>query len=93
MKIDNSPFNAPPLRPAAASPQKMGEGTAHASEAVSLSAAANAMQASEKPPVNHARLQEIKDAIAQGRFKINPEAIADGLLDTARELVNSQRRA
>ena len=62
-------------------------------ETVSLSSLASTLQGSEKPPVNAARLQEIKDAIAQGRFKINPEAIAGRLIETARDLVNVQRRA
>ncbi len=63
------------------------------SEAVSLSTLAGSLHAQEKPPVNTARIQEIKDAISQGRFKINPEAIADSLIDTARDLVNGQRKA
>ena len=62
-------------------------------EAVSLSAFAGTLQGTEKPPVNAARIQEIKEAISQGRFKVNPEAIADSLLETARDLVNSQRKA
>jgi negative regulator of flagellin synthesis FlgM len=60
---------------------------------VSLSTLAGTLQSSEKPPVNSARIQEIKDAISQGRFKINPEAIASGLIESARDLVNSQRKA
>jgi negative regulator of flagellin synthesis FlgM len=60
-----------------------------AQEAVSLSLIAGSMQSSEKPPVNTARIQEIKQAISEGRFKINPEAIADRLIESARELVNS----
>lgn len=63
------------------------------SEAVSLSTLAGSLHVQEKPPVNTARIQEIKDAISQGRFKINPEAIADSLIDTARDLVNGQRKA
>lgn len=63
------------------------------SVAVNLSSVAGAMQSEEKSPLNAARVQEIKDAIAQGRFKINPEAIADGLLEAARDLINNQRRA
>ena len=51
------------------------------------------MQGTEKPPVNAARIQEIKEAIAQGRFKVNPEAIADGLIQSARDLLDSQRKA
>lgn len=60
-----------------------------AQEAVSLSQIAGSMQSSEKPPVNAARIQEIKLAISEGRFKINPEAIADRLIESARELINS----
>ena len=35
----------------------------------------------------------LKEAIAQGRFKVNPEAIADGLIQSARDLLDSQRKA
>lgn len=93
MKIDNSSFKSPPLRSTNTAPQKPADATTKTSEAVSLSAAASAMQGGEKPPVNAARIQEIKEAITQGRFKINPEAIADGLLEAARDLVSSQRKA
>lgn len=89
MKIDTSTFKSPPLRPNN-TPPKPAENSARAAEAVSLSAPT---QGSEKPPVNATKIQEIKDAIAQGRFKINPESIADGLIETARDLVNSQRKA
>ena len=63
-----------------------------AQEAVSLSSLSGTLQSNEKPPVNSARIQEIKQAISQGRFKINPEAIADRLIETARDLVNSQSK-
>lgn len=92
MKIDNTykTTNAPP--PVRAQPKSAAE-TAPTAEAVSLSPLAGTLQAGEKPPVNMARIQEIKDAIAQGRFKINPEAIAGRLIDSARDLVNAQRKA
>lgn len=64
-----------------------------AAASVSLSQLASTMQGTEKPPVNAARIQEIKEAIAQGRFKVNPEAIADGLIQSARDLLDSQRKA
>lgn len=91
MKIDSSSFTSPPLRTASVS-QKPAENSARAAEAVVLSSQVNA-QGSEKPPVNAAKIQEIKEAISQGRFRINPEAIADGLIETAKDLVNSQRKA
>ena len=40
-----------------------------------------------------ARVSEIKQAIAEGRFTINAGAIADRLINSARELINSQRQA
>jgi negative regulator of flagellin synthesis FlgM len=93
MKID-SPYkpSAAPVNNRAASPRQNTMPTP-STEDVSLSALAGTLQSGEKPPVNSAKIQEIKDAIAQGRFKINPEAIADGLIETARDLVNSQRKA
>jgi negative regulator of flagellin synthesis FlgM len=44
-------------------------------------------------PIDAARVQEIKDAIAAGHFRINPEAIADRLISTAQELIEAQRKA
>jgi len=41
--------------------------------------------------VNMARVEEIKQAISDGRFKVNPEVIADRLLETVRELIQSQK--
>jgi negative regulator of flagellin synthesis FlgM len=93
MKID-SPFKPTPApvsnRPATTRPNTS---PAASTEAVSLSPLASTMQGNEKPPINTARIQEIKAAISEGRFKINPEAIADSLIETARDLVNSQRKA
>jgi len=40
-----------------------------------------------------ARVSEIKQAISDGRFTINAGAIADRLIASAKELVDSQRRA
>lgn len=88
MKIESSfkPTTAP-ITARSSPPQTASVST---QEAVSLSPLAASIQSSERPPVNTARIQEIKDAISQGRFKINPEAIADRLIDTARELVSSR---
>lgn len=38
-------------------------------------------------PIDTARIAEIKQAIAEGRFKINPERIADGLLTSVRDML------
>lgn len=37
--------------------------------------------------VSSARIAEIKQAIADGRFQINPEKIADGLLASVRDML------
>ena len=92
MKIDSSGFKTTPLPPPGAAPQKPAA-TPAPTDAVSLSRAAQAQQTGNKPPVDSAKIQEIKTAIAEGRFQINPEAIAEGLIETARELVSSQRKA
>ena len=91
MKIDNA--YKPNLAPVANRSAPAANASAQpGSEAVSLSSLASTLQGGEKPPVNAARIQEIKDAIAQGRFKINPEAIADSLIETARSLTDKQQR-
>lgn len=41
--------------------------------------------------VNAERVAEIKQAIAEGRFKVNPERIADGLLENVRHMLASKR--
>lgn len=61
---------------------------------VNLSSASTQLaNANGGAPINSARIAEIKQAISEGRFKINADAIADGLIDTARSLLQSQRRA
>ncbi|MDR2625754.1 MAG: flagellar biosynthesis anti-sigma factor FlgM [Zoogloeaceae bacterium] len=88
MKVETTyPFTpAPAARTAAkpASAEKSGD-------QVSLSDAIQ-LRASEAP-VDNSRVQEIKQAIAEGRFRINPEAIADRLISTAQELIDAQRQA
>ena len=39
------------------------------------------------PVTNTQRISEIKQAIADGRFTINPEKIASGLMDSVRQLL------
>ena len=86
-KVPTSPTGVRPL------PAKTSTEQAAKAAEVNLSSLASSMQTGEKPPVNTARIQEIKDAIAHGKFKINSEAIADRLIETARDLVKGQRQA
>jgi negative regulator of flagellin synthesis FlgM len=70
-------------------------GTAGASASgahVQLSQFALQMQAIESgmadtPVVDSARVTEIRRAIAEGSFKVNPDMVADKLIQTARELM------
>jgi negative regulator of flagellin synthesis FlgM len=43
------------------------------------------------PVVDSQRVEEIKQAISDGHFKVNPDVIADRLLETVRELIQSQK--
>jgi negative regulator of flagellin synthesis FlgM len=41
----------------------------------------------DTPVVDSARVTEIRRAIAEGSFKVNPDMVADKLIQTARELM------
>lgn len=99
MKIDSSIKSAGPgavsggasrAGKGAASPPNSGTGAR-----VQLSPLSSQMQAIESsmadtPVVDGARVAEIRQAIAEGRFKVNPDAVADHLLQAARELLRSR---
>ena len=93
MKIDSlKPVDvSSPGRPAAKAAPKAATAS-NANSDVRLSSASTALAAQE-PEVNLARVQEIRQAIAEGRFEINASAIADRLITSARELVDSHRQA
>lgn len=64
--------------------------TTAGSDQVELSALAATLKdagAAMSEPIDSARIAEIKQAIADGKFQINPERIADGLIESARELL------
>lgn len=44
----------------------------------------------DTPAVDITHVNEIKQAMAEGRFKINPERIADGLLESVRQMLVSK---
>jgi negative regulator of flagellin synthesis FlgM len=63
---------------------------------VQLSAISSQLQTIEShmadmPVVDAARVSEIRQAIAEGRFKVNPNVVADHLLQTARELWHARQ--
>ncbi|MBI4995866.1 MAG: flagellar biosynthesis anti-sigma factor FlgM [Rhodocyclales bacterium] len=74
-------------KPAAAGNRK----AAAAGDQVELSAMAARLQDAGTPVVDAARVAEIKQAISEGKFQINPERIADGLLESVREMLARQQ--
>jgi len=44
------------------------------------------------PVIDSQRVEEIKLAISEGRFKVNPDVIADKLLETVKELIQAQQK-
>lgn len=44
-------------------------------------------------PADPGRVEEIRQAIAEGRFRVNAEAVAEHVLDAARELLQAQKGA
>ncbi len=82
-------------QPRAAAPQRQASAGA-AVEQVEISPLSAKLQQVEaslgnEPVVNAQRVAEIKQAIAEGRFKVDPEKIADGLLKSVREMLEKDR--
>jgi negative regulator of flagellin synthesis FlgM len=68
--------------------------TQPAGVAVTMSSMARSLEAtgsSEAPDVDTAKVNAVRSAIAQGTYKVNPEAIADKLLSNAGEMLQRSR--
>jgi negative regulator of flagellin synthesis FlgM len=92
MKIDNA---GKPVTAYASQTKSAGRAAVQTSAATSQSAVSEsvdlnpaASQMSE-PPFDTSKVEAIKQAIASGQFRINPDAIAEGLINSARELAGS----
>lgn len=48
-------------------------------------------QIASSPVVDAQRVAEIRQAIADGRFKVDPDRIADGLLNSVRAMLAKER--
>ncbi|HBT31458.1 MAG TPA: flagellar biosynthesis anti-sigma factor FlgM [Pusillimonas sp.] len=92
MKITPSIKNAAvtPATPSRQGPAQAAQNNSGGKTAVDLSPAARQLANLQngENDIDMARVQQIKDALASGQLKINPERIADGLLASARELLN-----
>ena len=97
MKINNDskPVTPTKLEPAST---KAGGGvktpptTGAADEKVDIGSLSSQLQALESSldkvqVVDTARVEAIKQAISEGRFRVNPDGVADRLLTTVKELV------
>ena len=68
--------------------------TQSAGVAVTVSRMARSLEAagaSDSPTVDMNKVAAMRNAIAQGTFKVNPEAIADKLLSNAGEMLQRSR--
>lgn len=101
MKIEGSPksLGSEPSR-VRSNAAKAGTGARPAASRpdVELSSLSSQLQKIEisqagSAPVDVARVAEIRQAIAQGNFKIDSGKIADGLIESVRQMLTAQKQA
>ena len=100
MKIDNSAktigsvqntagSRAPGIRPLATNGKAGSPATEQSTTVVSTALhTVSGMEAA----FDSQKIAEIRQAISEGRFQINPERIADGLINSVREMLRQDRR-
>ena len=97
MKIDNSLKSLGSLagesRTAKTGKQGSSATTPESGVSVELSGASAQIQSqlAGGEVMDSARVAEIKQAIAEGRFRVNPDVVADRLLKTVQELITAYR--
>ncbi len=98
MKIDNSVKGLAP-RGGSATARTAGsaaKGPDQVSPQVELTGTTKLQQSSAAAAASGAfdakRVAEIRLAISEGRFQVNPERIADGLLDSVRDMLSQRQR-
>ncbi len=74
-------------------PAANGPAPAPSADKVQLSSLSTSLQKAEAaiantPVIDRARVDEIRQAISEGRFKIDAGRIADGLLDSVRQMLH-----
>lgn len=100
MKIDSNKPASTPSAPTGQARARAGQGaasvaapnTAAKSTEANLSSSQNVESVlASTPVVDVERVAEIKRAIAEGRFQVNADRIADGLLQSVRDMLGSER--
>lgn len=101
MKI-NEPLKGNTPLPAASTPaagaknaEKAGGAVPAGTDSVRLSSQGQAMAAAvggSNSVFDTKKVERIKLAIADGQFNVNSEKVADGLLETVRDLLHSRKR-
>jgi negative regulator of flagellin synthesis FlgM len=101
VKINDTPKSTPGLQPAgtqantAKGADKAAAAAPARTDSVSLSSQGQAMAnavGGTGATFDTKKVERIKMAIADGQFKVNSEKVADGLLETVRDLLHSRKR-
>lgn len=100
MKIDNSVGSVGGLPSGESRPRPGKSSTPSAAasgEKVELSSLSARMQEVEAalanvPVADASRIAEIKQAMAEGRFQVDASKVADGLIESVRQMIASQAR-
>lgn len=93
MKIDSTTTASSPVSSETRSRSNVSQPLAGAAAEVHLSELAAHLRATgDAPAFDATRVAEIKQAISEGRFSINPEAITDRLIAAASDLLAAQRK-
>lgn len=95
MKVNNSlnvgglPISEPKGRSVKGQPASKADASVESS---SLSSRLAEIQSSlsNVPVVDSARVEEIKQAISEGRFKVNADKVADSLIESVRQMLGAQ---
>ena len=79
--------------PTTASPAGSTQSTATSVHLGATSAQLQKMESSmaNTPLVDAAKVADIKQAISEGRFQVNSSAVADGLIQTVKDLISSHK--
>jgi negative regulator of flagellin synthesis FlgM len=98
MKIDDAAKKSPGLgvvtsQARSGKAEKSGGAKTAATDTVSLSSQSKALSgvSGDTAVFDVSRVQEIKDAIASGRFQVDAGKVADGLIDTVKDLIRPSR--